>query len=198
MGVFDFLKRGGNKAGTSAGAGGLDKPRDQHYAFAHVLLRQLAFENPVGCVGMLHSPERDKMLAALWEDVAKHCRKNGMADGVVAGAPPTVRPAPVGRFPSCIVTMPQPQGPTEAHFVAIVLHVDVEALRSGEEPPEKPELSYFTLEKGVTLDGESRTVLCGWNAEGSHLNFGDGPPAEFDAFVAAVAEHIGGAGGAGR
>ena len=140
MGVFDFLKRGKGRAGPGGGPERA-KPRDQHYAFAHILLRQLAFENPVGCVGMLHSPEKDKTLAALWEDVAKHCRKNGMADGVVVGPPPTVRPAPVGRFPSCIVTMPEPQGPTEAYFIAIVLHVDVEALRSGDEPPEKPQLS---------------------------------------------------------
>jgi hypothetical protein len=194
MGVFDFLKRGGNKAG--GGARERNKPRDQHYAFAHVVLRQLAFEDPVGCIGVLHSPEKDKMLASLWDKIGEQCRAGGAADGVVEGPPPSVRPAPVGRFPSSIVTMPEALDPTEAHFIAIVLHVDVAALRAGDEPPERPELSYFTLEKGVSLTGQSRTVLCGWNAEGSHLNFGDGPPAEFDAFVAAVAEHVTGGGAA--
>jgi hypothetical protein len=194
VGMFDFFKRGG--AGKSAsGKAELDRPRDQHYAFAHYVLRDLAYKHPLGCVGYLHGPDKDKMLTSLWQEIGDNCKASGPAGGYVGGAPPTVRHAAIGRFPSAIVVMPEPLGPTEAYFVAIVLHVDVTAMQGGQEPPEQPDLSYYTLEKGVTLGGESRTVLCGWNADGAHLNYGDGPPADFDAFVAAVTEHVTGRGG---
>ena len=189
--MFDFFKRGG----TGKGKVERDRPRDQHYAFAHYVLRDLAYKHPLGCVGYLHGPDREKMLASLWEEVGENCKAGGAADGYVGGPPPTVRHAAIGRRPGAIVVMPEPQGPTEAYFVAIVLHVDIAAIQGGQEPPERPEISYYTLEKGVTLGGESRTVLCGWNAEGAHLNYGDGPPADFDAFVAAVTEHVAGRGG---
>ena len=194
MGRFDFFKRGG--AGNK-GPGGRERerPRDQHYVFAHYVLRDLAFKHPLGCVGYLHSPDKEKMLASLWQEVGENCKASGSGDdGYVGGPPPTVRHAAIGSFPSAIVVMPEPQGPTEAYFVAIVLHVDVAAIQRGEDAPQQPQLSYYTLEKGVTLGGESRTVLCGWNAGGAHLNYGDGPPADFDAFVAAVTEHVAGRG----
>ncbi|HZN67234.1 MAG TPA: hypothetical protein VFB66_18240 [Tepidisphaeraceae bacterium] len=200
MGLFDFFKRGGGKTG-GAGRGKVqfDEPRDQHYVFAHIALRQIAFKNPVGVVGVLHSPDGMKFLTGLWEEVGQHCREadekhqhgsGGMIDGSTLG----VRPARVGNFPSAIVSLPQPLGPTEAYFIALVLHVDLGTLQGDGPMPENPELSYYTLEHGVGLRGESRTVLCAWNAEEAHLNFGDGPPAEFEAFVEAVRRQIGGQG----
>lgn len=72
---------------------------------------------------------------------------------------------------------------TEAYFVAAVLLVDLE-----QETPEvdQPALRYFTLEYGATLDGPPRTVLCEWTAEGSHLNYGDGPEPTLATFAEAI------------
>ncbi len=200
MGLFDFLKRpsrgAGNPAGSGRGNTELEEPRDQHYVFAHIALRQIAFKNPAGCVGVLHSPDAMKFLTGLWEEVGKHCRDAAAdaAGGHIDGSTLGVRPARVGDFPSAIVSLPQPLAPTEAYFIALVLHVDLETLRGEAPPPENPALSYYTLERGVSLEGGGRTVLCAWNAEEAHLNYGDGPPPDFDAFVDAVRKQVGGGG----
>jgi hypothetical protein len=198
--MFDFLKRG--RGGASGGPGRgkleLEEPRDQHYVFAHIALRQIAFKNPVGCVGVLHSPEAMKFLTELWEEVGTHCREAPEAGGAavqhIDGSTLGVRPARVGNFPSAVVSLPQPLAPTEAYFIALVLHVELATLQGDGPTPENPELSYYTLERGVSLDGRERAVLCAWDAQGSHLNFGEGPPAQFEPFVEAVRAQVGGKG----
>ena len=52
---------------------------------------------------------------------------------------------------------------------------------------------YFTLELGMNLDESARTVLCEWQREEHgprHVNYGDGPDATEDAFLAAVTAHV--------
>jgi hypothetical protein len=71
-----------------------------------------------------------------------------------------------------LVTMPRAEHAAEAYFVAIVI--------SGGRLTD-----YYVLEHGWTTEDESRTVMCKWDERG-HVNFGDGPPAETDAFLAAV------------
>ncbi len=69
-----------------------------------------------------------------------------------------------------------------AYFAAIVLKIQLDDA----ERPEKPEILYFTLEKSVHLDQSDRTVMCGWTADDSHLNYGDGPDPGVDAFIEAI------------
>ena len=179
MGIFDRFHKRPAPAGLIES---LPEPRTQHYVFAHVALRELAFAKPLGVVGTLHSPDGPKFLQSLWEDVAERVQADGGPADIDASAL-AFRPVRVGDYPCAMITLPPALAPTECHYVAIVLHVK---LGSGEEPPDDPHVSYYTLERGVTLDGSQRTVLCGWDAAGTHLNYGDGPPPDPDAFGRAV------------
>ncbi len=84
-----------------------------------------------------------------------------------------------------VVHMPVPVATTEAHFAAIVHKLD--------EPHEpmraSPSTRYFTLEKSF-LNGPP--LLCEWTQAGSHLNYGEGPGASAEPFVAAVLQRLGG------
>jgi hypothetical protein len=166
-------------------------PRTQHYVFGHVVLRQMAFDKPLGVLGILHSPEGPKFLTSLWDDVADQVRANGEpAD--VDGSALEFRPVLVGGFPCALVRMPPPTAAPECHYVAIVVHLNLE---SEEPPPEEPMVSYYTLERGQTVEGAEVTMLCGWNAAGTHLNYGEGPPPDPDAFVRALTELVAKGGG---
>jgi hypothetical protein len=188
MGLLDFLKRG--RAKTRARPREPDQPRTQHYVFAHVALKEVAFADPVTTVGLLHGPRAVEFLNKLWDDVAEKVRQTGEPADVDASGL-AVQPQRVGEFPCAIVHMPPALEPAEAHLVGLVLHVK---LGSGEPPPDSPELSYFTLERGITLDGGERTVLCAWTREGQHLNFGDGPAVQDEAFGKAIQDILAGRG----
>ena len=188
MGLLDFLRRK-PKPDEPPGAGleavlndARNQPRRQHYLFAHVVLRQLAFENPMAVVGSLHSPKAGELLAMVWKDVTERVREAGEPTPL-DGSELRAEGMLLGGFPCVIVTMPPPVATTEAHFVALVLHLRPGA---GKNAPEKPELSYFTLEKGFSTDGSDRTVLCAWSADQAHSNYGDGPEPTVPAFARAV------------
>ncbi len=82
--------------------------------------------------------------------------------------------------------MPRPAQIAEAHFVAIVLNVNSKS----KSPSKQPRILYFTLEKGVNVDGSERTVLGGWSDNDTHLNFGSGPPATLEDFVRTIEQMI--------
>src|SRR5579885_790015 len=162
------------------------EPRCPHYTFAHVALRSVAFRHPAGCLGVLASPDAHAFLADLLRSVDEHCREMGRP-GQLAVDDLNVHRGRCGDYPCAVVEMPRPRGITEAFFVALVLLVDM----SADEPDfDHAALRYFTLEKGAMLGGPPRTVLCEWTADGSHVNYGDGPPAELGAFVDKVAEMV--------
>lgn len=187
MGIFDLFRK---RREPGAPLGGPEKPRTQHYLFAHVALRELALAKPIGLIGVLHSPGGTEFLRTLWADVAEQVRAGGeRAD--LDGSGLSYQAIRVGDYPCAMVTMPPALAPAECHYVAIVLNV---RLGLGEELPENPEASYYTLERGVTMEGAERTVLCGWDAKGSHLNYGDGPPADPQAFARALADVVAGRG----
>ncbi len=165
-------------------AGGHAGPRDQHYLFAHRVVRDIFFKDPLSFLAFLASPEGPGKLRGLWDAIGEDCAKQSgtpalSADGLRVH---TVR---IAGYPAAVIELPEPRGITEAHFVAAILLVDPAA----ERLPEKPSARYLTLEKGFHLEGGERTVLCEWAAE-AHLNYGDGPPAELDAFCNCAAEHL--------
>jgi hypothetical protein len=80
-----------------------------------------------------------------------------------------------------IVSMPAPVAVGEAHFVGVVLAELTPGAAVG--------YRYFTLELGDRGDGSARPVLCEWKGA-RHLNFGDGPAPEVEAFVAALAARL--------
>ena len=185
MGLFDFLRRKPESAPEFEGFE-FDEPRCHHYTLAHVALRQMAHDDPVAFLGILASPKAPEFLAEVFRSVSDHCRERDPRPDFTA-ADLTIHRGRVGRYPCAVVQMPPPKGPTEAFFAAAVLLVDPEQPMP---PRESVKARYFTLEKGVTLGGPPRTVLCEWTADGTHSNFGDGPPARLEAFVAALERFV--------
>lgn len=190
MGWFDWLKnlfRPHSQPSSEAfDKDQINQPRCMHYAFAHLGLRSLAFDDPLRCLAILSSDDSRKFLAYLLRSVEQHCQTRG--DQLDFGLEDiVVHSVRMGRFPCSVVQMPEPRGITEAYFVALVLMIDPDA----ESLPDKPELRYFTLEKGFNVGGgPPRTVLCEWTADGTHANYGDGPPPELRAFLEAVAGRL--------
>jgi len=183
VGLFDLFRR--QKASSpdpgSADAD-LDEPRCDHYSFAHYALRIVAHENPWQCLAVLASPEAQTFLSDLLNSVAGHCKERGK-DSNLRASDIIIHRVRAGGRPCAVLEMPLPRAIAEAFYMAVVLLVDP----SSESPEsEKGAIRYFTLEKGVVLDGPPRTVLCEWTAEGSHVNFGDGPAPRVHAFVQAI------------
>ncbi len=164
-----------------------DRPHCHHYTFAHIALRQVAFSHPVGCLGTLASPDATAFLTDLWSQVDQHCREQRNETSTINPAEFVVHKLCLGEFPCAIVELPEPWFITGAHFVAIVLQVPLDRI----DPHDKDApLQYFTLERGASLDGQPRTVLCSWTKSGTHCNFGDGPKPTLDAFVKCLEERV--------
>ena len=81
----------------------------------------------------------------------------------------TVRPHRFDKDDGYIIEMPTPRSAGECFFLAIV--------RNGDGA-----IDYLTLER-TDDDG---VMLCGWNAEGDHINYGDRSSRDLDSFIAEV------------
>lgn len=162
------------------------QPRCRHYVFAHVALRQVAFEYPVEIIAALGSEKADALIDDLWQSVEQACSDQGPDDRApVDRQAIRIHRVRVGVYPTAIVEMPTPIATTEAYFAAVVLCVDPEATGLSKEDIE---VRYFTLEFGAKLapGDEDRTVLCEWTEDGSHANMGDGPIADVSLFAKAI------------
>lgn len=159
-------------------------PRDHHYTFAHLALRQVAFHDALRVLAVLGSPDADDFVAELWSVVDKALARRG----VYTDLGPNdilVHRRTVAGCPCAVLQMPEPIAVTEAHFVAIASLATFEEIQAGGGPIP---IRYFTLERGVSLEqGDERTVLCEWTCDGAHGNYGDGPVAELDAFMEVLA-----------
>jgi hypothetical protein len=163
-----------------------DRPHCHHYSFAHVALRQIAHAHPVGCLSMLASPDAISFLTDVWKQVDEHCRERGETS-TINPAEFVVHKFCIDNYPCAILEMPEPWFVTGAHFVALVLMVPLDQI----DPADRDApLFYYTLERGASLDGTPRTVLCSWTKEGTHCNFGDGPLPTLDAFVEVLEERV--------
>jgi hypothetical protein len=162
------------------------KPRNQHYVFAHVFLRQIVLDTPWQFFAMMASPDAAKILVSIWDNVGRWLEKSGKAvdaspsDGLLA------TPTRIAGFPAVVITLPTPIGLTEAYFVAVVMRT----LELPKDMKEKGPVSYYALELGLSIATDSgRTVLTQWDND-AHLNYGDGPVAEFEAFRLAVEKKL--------
>jgi hypothetical protein len=191
MGLFDFFRRKPKPdpvpQPAESSAGDLDSPRCHHYTLAHVALRQVALTRPVEFLAVLASRDATRFLSDLLRQVSANCRgREDRPDFSVDDI--TVHTVRAGGYPCAVIEMPRARAVAEAHMVAAVVLADPN------RPPaddEEPRVRYFTLEKGMTFGGPPRTVLCEWSDE-AHMNYGDGPPAEVPAFVAAIAAKLAG------
>jgi hypothetical protein len=187
MGLFDFFRR---KPATPPDSDPVEEafhePRCHHYTLAHYALRSVAFDHPLGFLGVLASPDARGFLSELMRSVSEHCKeREPRPDFDIDDI--AVHKVRVGKYPCAVVEMPRPRATTEAFFVAAVLLADLDR----EMPdPKEVALRYFTLEKGFTFEGPPRTVLCEWTSEGCHCNYGDGPAPRLEAFLRAVEEML--------
>uniref|UniRef100_A0A832A737 Uncharacterized protein n=1 Tax=Desulfacinum infernum TaxID=35837 RepID=A0A832A737_9BACT len=145
-------------------------------------MRSMAFENPLGFLSILASPDAHKFLSSLMQSVSEYYSELEQGPDYTVEEF-TIHKARVGRYSCAIIEMPQPRGRTEAFFVAAVLLADPDQSMFDSK---KGGLRYFTLEKGFRLGGPPRTVLCEWTEEGSHVNYGDGPAPRLDLFIEAI------------
>ena len=163
------------------------------YAFQHVVLREAAFENHPELLREFERKESPLPLLYFRSKAYVRLAENGLvdpceeseADGDAEAElfkPVAVHPHKRNGYTTHVVTMPTPESPPEAHFVAIV-HKDDEPKEHG---CAAPSTRYFTLESSNTR----LPVLCEWREDGSHLNYGEGPAPEMAAFVEAVFKHV--------
>ena len=179
MGLLDFFSRRTRPEDSDQG----DAPRCDHYSFAHVALRDAAFQNPVQTVTELASAESPGRIAILWDTVEQLCEDHG--------EPVTLNPedilihtVPIDARPCVLIEMPAAARKTEAFFVALVLRIDLNNPDAGfdVEP-----LRYLTLEFSETNSiDEVQTVIGEWNRDGTHNSLGSGPEPDIAAFVTSI------------
>lgn len=145
-----------------------DRPRQHHYLFAHRELPAIARRFAGNLPELARSGRMDAALVRAWDQVGSRL-------------PPADRWPHAGLEASLhdvdgrsvvLVTMPHPEHGAEAYFAAVVV---ADGRLS----------DYFVLEHGWTTRDEPRTVLCKWDHR-RHVNLGDGPSAEANAFLSAV------------
>ncbi|MGW8394691.1 hypothetical protein [Pseudoduganella sp. HUAS MS19] len=153
-------------------------PRDHHYVFAHILVKEVCAQDPLRFFALVASPEQKDFVAWLWEMTAKQVGRpiTEFDPGQLEVSTFRVKDAP-----AILLKMPDPIAAAEAHMVGVIL-TDFPKDAAAES---KGSFRYFTLEHGVNLDGTIGTVLCEWDDE-EHKNFGDGPPPTVEAFAGAI------------
>lgn len=161
-------------------------PRAHHYRFVHYVLRMVAFARPIDCLGAF-ATDAKPFVEHLWSMLLACCPDEGEPEFGPDAI--SVHVARLGEFPCAVVQMPPPRHRTEAHFAALVLPIALEALGT---PPDPVPLRFFTLEHGIALDGDrTLTMFCEWTRDGAHVNAGEGPAPELEAFLAGIAVHLG-------
>lgn len=164
-----------------------------HYAFAHRFLPQYVHENPraffygrYGGSAAGDAPvDCTRFIQSRWR----------MMEGMIAGALPgetfrrvtdlTARFQALNGQPVAVITMPVPDRPVGAYFVAVVL------LAPAGDPEiwaENTKARVITLE--CTVDGPAVGILCEWTEGGTHANSGRLLKIDLETFLAAVAEYL--------
>lgn len=155
--------------------------RCHHYEFAHVALRNAAFQQPIRFMNLLATPDAQDFMISLLQQVVEHCKDRGeIIDFDVSNT--GLYLGRVGGHPCAIVEMPPPKATAEAFYVASVLLMPTEEPRD----PKEVKLRYFTLEKTFAYGDPPRTVLGEWAADQGHVNHGIGPEPRLELFVEAI------------
>lgn len=161
--------------------GNMRPARQHHYVFAHLALRHICLENPWRFFAIMGSEQAREFVNDIWEMVDHQCEQ----DTDLSAQDIEFYTMRIGNFPTLVFKMQEPVAITEAHLVAIVLKHDINTTPTSQEV----EIAYYTLEHGITLDGQPRTVLCEWSAKG-HNNYGDGPQPGVVEFLEVIRDRI--------
>lgn len=156
--------------------------RCQHYQFAHVALRSVAFVHPIKLMALLAMPDAREAFGELLEQVEETCKERDEPRDFDASQI-LVHQRRAAGHPCAVVEMPPPRATGEAFYVAPVLLMH--------EDPEQVVMRYFTLEYAAAEEGaEAGTVLSEWTADGRHTSYGIGPAPSLEPFLAAVSAQL--------
>jgi len=146
-----------------------DRPRVHHYSFGHRLLPGLVLRGRTDFHELASRALLDQLLCGWWQELGQSlpAEERLPHDGLRSEL------ANAGNVTVLLVTMPAACHAAEAHFVAVAPGPEPDAWRC------------FTLEQAWTVDDQPATVLAEWTASG-HVNYGDGPPPEPQAFLEAL------------
>lgn len=170
----------------------VSEPRRQHYIFAHRALPQIIHSDPDKALELMAGPEADGFLPFFWRRVAERERIPAAEQLAPRGLARTVRNEPDGTV-AVVITLPPPEGDTEAYFVAAVFTPGPRKLleRPGVQAGHASRsVRVFTLEKAGPLDPGVITYLCEWTSDGTHANYGSGPEPEEAAFIQALSQRF--------
>lgn len=133
--------------------------RQHHYVFANRVMPRLFFRDATKLSNAL-AERRAELLRAMWVDLGEQFFSTAQIspEGLDVHVP-----APEGGASIVLLVFPRPAASAEAYFAALV------AMPDGT-------LHYLTLERSFDLlgTGENATVLGSWDAEGGHVNYGEG------------------------
>ena len=161
--------------------------------FQHVALRDAAFENHPQLIRELADPDPTLPLLHFRSKALMECIRAGyqhidpMNEEALLGAMESkkdlfkgvaIHPHRQGGHTVYVISMPAPESPPEAHFVAIV-HRDGEP-KEYMEP--SPSTRYFTLEASDL----GLPLFCEWRRDGTRRNHGLGLVPVMTVFVEAV------------
>ena len=140
-----------------------------HHAFAHYVLRVATFQDPNFTFGALAAPDSaQRLVLAAMALLGRHYKLS--VEQIMAFARSiTVRPHRFDQDEGYLIEMPTPRQAGECFFLAIV--------RKGDGG-----IDYLTLER-TDNDG---VMLCGWDAEGNHVNHSDTFTRDLDGFIAEI------------
>jgi hypothetical protein len=140
-----------------------------HHAFAHYVLRVATFQDPDFTFGALSAPDSaQRLVLAAMALLGRHYKLS--VEQIMAFARSiTSRPHRFDKDNGYIVEMPTPRRTGECFFLAIVRNDD-------------GAIDYLTLERA----DDDGAMLCGWNADGVHVNYGDRSRRDLDGFIAEV------------
>ncbi len=151
------------------------EPRCAHYQLAHAVLPMLMFRD-LQLFNTLWGLEDPlpvlAKIAARTRSVCEEVGENSELDEAAL----RVHKRRLGRGWCLVIEMPAPLEVTEAFMVGV--------LRLGDDA----ELRYFTLEYSPRRPAQ--TMVGEWMDPERHVNYGDGPEPDVDAFVAKIASMI--------
>ena len=165
--------------------------RIQHYQFAHRLLPEQLFADPVAVLVPLvsatgFSNEGREHLLRFWEAAGQDCSGNHLVASDSLTYSMTVLGHP--NSTAFLIELPPPVKKPEAYYVLIVF--DAPGLTCGTVR----HLRYFVLQYDGQKNGTPKTSMCEWKpkADGKleYVSLGEGPPPDKGEFMTRVQQII--------
>jgi hypothetical protein len=181
------------------------KPGNVHanYSVAHMILPAIFYRRPERMIVNMHRGDGASMVADLWNSTAK---KEDISVRVSPGDFATERTQHAINDQTVyilVLTFPEPHQTTHPFMTAMVVQPDGGSLQptEGDGPRRGTKAWYFTLEKSAAemlakAKGKEKTedlrmtTFGAWTGRPAHLNFGDGPEDDPEAFRRRILDYL--------